>query len=251
MSTPVSVVPRSPGSRGRARRIAADLGLPEASAIPTTADQIALVVDDAQVWLQLGGKEAPGPVAVDFASAAMRHRRQAGHNEAIGRAVGVKAGVRPEVVDATAGLGRDAFVLADLGCRVVLCERSPVLAWLLADAIDRGRISRHESVREACARMVLLPGDCRAQSFPVGQVIYLDPMFTERNTRAAVKKDLALLQALHQDGGAADSDLLDWALALSPARVVVKRPAKAPPLEGRTPGFSIPGKTVRFDVIVP
>lgn len=250
MSTPVSVVPSCPSARGRAHRIAVDLGLPEAGAVPSSPDAIALMVDDVAAWLQLGGRDAPGPVAVDFASAAMRHRRQAGHNEAIGRAVGVKGAVRPDVVDATAGLGRDAFVLADLGCRVTLCERSQVLAWLLEDAIDRGRISRHDSVRDACARMTLLAGDCRERDFPAGRVIYLDPMFSERNTRAAVKKDLALLQALHQDS-AADGDLLEWALGCSPARVVVKRPAKAPPLEGRAPGFSIPGKTVRFDVIVP
>ena len=88
-----------------------------------------------------------------------QHRRRSGHNELLGRAVGVKAGESPRVVDATAGLGRDAYVLGDLGCEVTLVERSPVLALLLAHALERARISSVESVRAAAASMCLRQAD--------------------------------------------------------------------------------------------
>ena len=73
-----------------------------------------LVVGEASTWLELDGVR----VAVQFDSAAMQHRRKGGHNEMLGRAVGLKADRKPLVWDATGGLGRDAFVLADLGCEV-------------------------------------------------------------------------------------------------------------------------------------
>ncbi|GHM54843.1 hypothetical protein ECZU51_35130 [Escherichia coli] len=49
------------------------------------------------------------------------------------KAVGIKGDYLPDVVDATAGLGRDAFVLASVGCRVRMLERNPVVAALLDD----------------------------------------------------------------------------------------------------------------------
>ena len=91
-----------------------------------------MVVGEASTWLELDGVR----VAVQFDSAAMQHRRKGGHNEMLGRAVGLKADRKPLIWDATGGLGRDAFVLADLGCEVTLCERMPVLAWLLDQAVE-------------------------------------------------------------------------------------------------------------------
>jgi 16S rRNA (guanine1516-N2)-methyltransferase len=41
------------------------------------------------------------------------------------------------VIDGTAGLGKDAFVLAGLGCKVTLVERHPVVVALLADGLAR------------------------------------------------------------------------------------------------------------------
>ena len=118
-----------------AAALAGRLGL---ALLPTGSDPASceavdavLVVSGDCLSLQQTGRGVPGPVAVDFGSAAMRHRRRSGHNELLGRAVGVGKKHPLLVLDATAGLGRDGFVLADLGCEVILCEREPVIAELL------------------------------------------------------------------------------------------------------------------------
>ena len=121
-------------------------------------------------------------------------------------------------------LGRDAFVLADLGCQVTLCERVPVLAWLLNAARNAALVSGYDQVREAAERMNVLAADSRLHRVPEGSVIYLDPMFPERKKAAAVKKEAVLLQRL-ADTGDDGEDLWQWAWQQSASRVVVKRPA--------------------------
>ncbi len=211
-----------------------------------------LRVDGDTLSLQATGPGAPGPVAVDFGSGRMRHRRRAGANELLGRAVGV--GKKPElrVLDATAGLGRDAFVLADLGCIVELCERHPVIAAMLEAGLAHALTSDDAWLREVAGRMHLSACDARALPGTTAgafDTIYLDPMFATRSKRAAVKKEMALFQALladDQDEGDAD-ELLTWALSQAVARVVVKRPLKGAVLGG-SPSHSIRGRAVRFDV---
>ncbi len=92
--------------------------------------------------LELRKRDEPklGGIFVDFVTGAMAHRRRfgGGRGEAVAKAVGIKGGYLPDVVDATAGLGRDAFVLAALGCRVRMLERHPVVAALLEDGLQRG-----------------------------------------------------------------------------------------------------------------
>ena len=147
---------------------------------------------EASAWLELDGVK----VAVQFDSAGMQHRRKGGHNEMLGRAVGLKADRKPLIWDATGGLGRDAFVLADLGCEVTLCERVPVLAWLLEQAVQAAAVSGVDQVRAAAERMVVQAGDSKMLRAPAETVIYLDPMFPERKKAAAVKKEAAMLQHL-------------------------------------------------------
>ena len=69
----------------------------------------------------------------------MAHRRQfgGGKGQMIAKAVGIKGGIKPQILDATAGLGKDAFVLATLGCEMTLLERSPIIHQLLQDGIER------------------------------------------------------------------------------------------------------------------
>lgn len=88
-------------------------------------------------WLELRKRDEPklGAIAVDFVTGAMAYRRRYGGGR--GEAVGVKGQWLPDVVDATAGLGRDAFVLACLGFRVRMFERHPVAAALLDDGLCR------------------------------------------------------------------------------------------------------------------
>jgi 16S rRNA (guanine1516-N2)-methyltransferase len=202
-----------------------------------------------------GSGPLPGAVRVDFGVESMRHRRRAGHVEMLGRAVGVSARCRPRVLDATAGLGRDSFVLADMGCDVSLCEREPVVAALLRQGIDAARGSSDEWLQQAARRMHLMPGDATLlftrDDLPA-DVIYLDPMFPPRGKRAAVKKEMALFQALLDSSsrpGEAEA-LLAWARDRDVARVVVKRPPRAAHLGGDKPSHSLAGKAVRFDVYV-
>ena len=79
------------------------------------------------------GAHAAGPIRVDFVAGAVAHRRLfgGGNGQMIAKAVGIQPGVRPVVVDATAGLGRDAFVLARLGCAIDVYKRQPIIHSLL------------------------------------------------------------------------------------------------------------------------
>lgn len=255
--------------------LAAQLGLPQLPAgfSPTTPSDYdaLLIVSGDKLSLQQtrrapatpvqnqrrrpGRGALPGPVAVDFGSEAMRHRRRSGHNELLGKAVGVAGRPHLHVLDATAGLGRDSFVLADMGCTVTLCEREPVIAALLEWGMRSALASTDPWLVQVLQHMTLLATDARsavANSLRGVDVIYLDPMFPARDKSAAVKKEMALFQLL-LDGAVAPRDaeeLLHWALAQDVARVIVKRPLRAPPLAAVQPSHNLAGKAVRFDVYV-
>jgi len=204
--------------------------------------------------LALTGPDAPGPVRVDFVAGAAAHRRQfgGGSGQLIAKAVGIQPGVRPTVLDATAGLGRDAFVLATLGCDVTLIERHPLIAALLEDGLSRARSDA--AVGPIVARMRLLLGNAiglmrawESEESEAPQVIYLDPMFPHRDKSALVKKEMRLFRPLVGDDDDAPA-LLEAALALASHRVVVKRPRKAPAVGGQAPGYALEGNSSRFDI---
>ncbi|WP_263141285.1 class I SAM-dependent methyltransferase [Pseudomonas sp. RIT-PI-AD] len=211
----------------------------------------ALQLGDGGLQLTELGPGAPGPVRVDFVEGATAHRRLygGGSGQMIAKAVGLQAGVRPRVLDATAGLGKDAFVLASLGCELTLIERQPLIAALLEDGLARA--ARNAEVAPIVARMRLRVGDAIAlmgawQDLPP-QVIYLDPMFPHRDKSALVKKEMRLFRPLVGDDQDAPA-LLEAALALASHRVVVKRPRKAPTVAGRQPGYALEGKSSRYDI---
>ena len=216
--------------------------------------------DNAEFALQLGheglqfselGPHAAGPIRVDFVSGAVAHRRLfgGGSGQMIAKAVGIQAGVRPIVVDATAGLGRDAFVLAELGCAITLIERQPLIAALLEDGMRRALDDAE--VGPIVARMTLLCGNAiellRDWENEAPQVIYLDPMFPHRDKSALMKKEMRLFRPLVGDDDDAPA-LLEVALALATHRVVVKRPRKAQAIAGRPPTYALEGKSSRFDI---
>ena len=234
-----------------------DLPLLSTGSDPGVNEQVGAVlfVSGGSLFLQQTGRAAPGPVAVEFGSSAMRHRRRSGHNELLGKAVGVAKKSQLRVLDATAGLGRDSFILADLGCDVILCERDPVIVELLCWGMNAATARGDQWLVDVLARMRLHPGDARQLAADNRQgvyVIYLDPMFPQRTKSAAVKKEMALFQLLLDSGAARhDADeLLLWALQQDVARVVVKRPPRAPNLAQQQPSHCISGKAVRYDVYV-
>lgn len=213
-----------------------------------------LVVDGDRLSLQQGGKKAPGPVSVDFVSGASAHRRKygGGKGQSIAKAVGISSAYKPSVLDATAGLGRDAFVLATLGCQMTMIERHPVVYLLLKSGLQCAQ--GEEDVADIMARMRLLQGNSIEllanwfnKGFAQPDIVYLDPMFPHSKASAEAKKEMKLFRSLV--GADLDEDEL-WAQAheIARCRVVVKRPAKAPPLAGRAPSYVLAGKANRFDI---
>ncbi|WP_252274360.1 class I SAM-dependent methyltransferase [Pseudomonas subflava] len=220
--------------------------------LPSTGDaEFALQLGEDGLQLAELGPQAPGPVRVDFVEGAVAHRRVygGGSGQMIAKAVGIQPGVRPSVLDATAGLGRDAFVLASLGCDMTLSERQPIIAALLEDGLARA--ARDAEVAVIAAQMRLLRGNAielmRDWQGEPPQVIYLDPMFPHRDKSALVKKEMRLFRPLVGDDLDAPA-LLEAALALASHRVVVKRPRKAPIVEGAKPSYALEGKSSRYDI---
>lgn len=170
----------------------------------------------------------------------------------------------PHAIDATAGMGEDSLLLAAAGFEVTLYERDPVLAALLSDSLRRAALV--PELEGPVSRMRLVEGDSiramRELAFGRGQneaggpaamspdVVLLDPMVPERRKSAAVQKKAQLLQRLESPCDD-EEELLAAALATGARKVVVKRPAKGPTLAGAKPSYSIRGKAVRYDVIVP
>jgi 16S rRNA (guanine1516-N2)-methyltransferase len=210
-----------------------------------------LQVDDQVLGLKKVDEPKLGAVFVDFTSGAVAHRHKfgGGRGQEIARAVGLKHGFTPNVLDATAGLGRDAFVLASLGCQLTLIERNPVVAALLEDGLARGALNAQ--VSSIVQRMQLITASSIDQ-LPQQQmpdVVYLDPMYPHRDKSAQVKKEMRVFQQLV--GADEDADnLLAPALAQAKYRVVVKRPNYAPPLANQSPSTQIKMKKNRFDVYV-
>lgn len=221
---------------------------------PGSAPEMALVLTARRLELRQSGEDAPGPVFVDFTSGALAHRRRfgGGRGQPLARAVGIKPGCTPTVLDATAGLGRDAFVLASIGCEVTLCERAPALAALLIDAIERARTD--PEVAAIAARMHACWIDAREWLVALPEprrpdVIYLDPMYPPSRSSALVRKEMRAVQRLV--GPDLDSaSLLTLALSHAGRRVVVKRPGAAPALQGPAPSTCIRSKKTRYDVYV-
>lgn len=215
-------------------------------------DQLVLQYKDNTLQLVDPSSPKLGGVFVDFCSDAMTYRRinGGGHKEFIAKAIGVKGNHAPSVIDATAGLGRDAFLLANLGCYVTMIERSPVVAALLFDGLERAK--QDAELGQWIGQRLTLIHSPSQQALAEWQdaepdVVYMDPMFPHRKKSAAVKKEMKLFQQLLGHDADAD-DMLSPALALATKRVVVKRPASAPYLASEKPNSAITSKKHRFDV---
>ncbi|GAC1635252.1 MAG: class I SAM-dependent methyltransferase [Bradyrhizobium sp.] len=193
---------------------------------------------------------APSELVVDFVGGAVGHRFRSGggRDHALLKATGVSKAHQPSVIDATAGLGRDAFLLASLGAHVTLLERSTDVYDLLHRGLETARATAPE-LAEIVARMTLVHGDARDLLPGLrADVVMVDPMHPPRRKTALVKKEMRLLRQLV----GTDSDVLELmqaALASKCKRVVLKWPLRADPIAGlRRPSYQIMGKTVRYDV---
>ena len=190
----------------------------------------------------------------DFMRGPVGYRFRAGtpRGHPLAKAAGIaRAGVQqPSIVDATAGLGRDAFLLASLGASVTLIERSAQVYPLLQQSMAAARAAGSKWA-DVIDRMTLVFGDAR-EVLPRlrADVILVDPMHPPRGNAALVKKDMQTLRRIV--GADEDVDeLMRVALACAGGRVVLKWPLRNPPPPGLpTPTFTVAAKTVRYDVFV-
>lgn len=206
---------------------------------------------DEQLVLRHADLLNQGDILVDFASGAASYRRQfgGGKDEAIAKACGLTKKRDLQIIDATAGLGRDALVLASLGARVTLVERNPMVAALLYDGLRRATLEPTTVALAERMQLCFSPALTALTELPTADVVYLDPMFPPREKSALVKKEM---RAFHDVVGSdTDADaLLAPALALAKYRVVVKRPGYAEVLASTAPQLVVKGKNNRFDVYI-
>jgi len=173
------------------------------------------------------------------------HGRPSGRRNPLVRAFGKNIDT---IYDLTAGLGGDAYRLAEAGHRVVAYERHPAVYALLITGWRRdcalGRVPAAVAERLEFAHVDsvdMLSGIDRPKSG-----VYLDPMYPRpRRSKALPRRELQVLRELL--GEEEDAARIVEAARLRSARVVVKRPHRAQPL---VPGasFEIASKLVRFDV---
>lgn len=197
-----------------------------------------------------------GAVYVDFVNGKAAHRRKfgGGKGQDLAKAIGLHKIKHPSVIDATAGLGRESFVLATLGCNVTALERNPMVHALLEDGLKRAKAFEDNELQTIIKNITL--HHIAAQDYLVKleqdlpDVIYLDPMFPERQKSAQVQKEMRFFHEVVGDD-ADDDVLLELARHKAKKRVVVKRPRLAPLLAGCEPNFVIKGKAIRFDVYLP
>jgi 16S rRNA (guanine1516-N2)-methyltransferase len=236
--------------RAKAQQLAQQLELPLIEHADESAanHEYLLMLTSDYLCLQRTSDKKRSPFYIDFLSGKMQYRQKhAGlRKELIARAIGASPRDNPAILDATAGLGRDSYILAALGFEVTLLERSPVLYAMLNDAIERAQA--HPGTAAIASRLHLIHADAlewmRNKQF---DIIYLDPMFPERQKSASIKKELALLQ--HLLGNDSDSEiLLNLAITCATCRVVVKRPRLAPSIAKHEPNFSLTGRSSRFDI---
>lgn len=189
---------------------------------------------------------------IDFTGGAVgyRFRRGGERGHPLVRVAGIRRDRMPSIVDATAGLGRDAFLLASAGAAVTLIERSPEVYALLQGALDQAAAESPE-LAEVVARMTLVHGDAR-DHLPEFRpdVVIVDPMHPPRRNTALVKKEMRQLSAIV--GADEDADeLMRIALASARERVVLKWPLRAAPLlASPKPSHQFAGKTVRYEVFM-
>jgi 16S rRNA (guanine1516-N2)-methyltransferase len=188
----------------------------------------------------------------DFVGGAVGHRRRfgGGKQQDLPKALGFRGRVIPDIVDATAGLGRDAFLLASLGANVTLIERSADVHELLKDGMRRAATTNDE-LAEIIGRMHLIHGDaCALLPELAPETILIDPMHPPRAKSALVKNEMRLLRDLV--GSDPDcADLLRVALETASKRVVLKWPRRGNPIPGfPPPSHQILGKSTRYDVFM-
>ena len=225
----------------KAKQLSISLGLP--LILETDSNRYDILLHFTPQGLELQNQQTiSGRLHVDFLASSMTYRQHhgGGSKEPLARAVGIKPNVRPSILDATAGLGVDSFLLAGLGCDVRMIERSPFLAALLEDALDRAGVNNPVLLRGEAINLI-------AKLENKADTIYLDPMYPHRTKSALNKQEMRIIRELVGEDKDADKVFLA-AIKHAVKRVVVKRPKGAPLLDKLKPSHIIKMKNSRFDV---
>lgn len=217
-------------------------------------DNFALQLVYGKELIELFDTQLHTSILVDFVNGAMAHRQKfgGGRGQAIAKAIGLKHGNTPNVLDVTAGLARDAYILATLGCKVTLVEQSPILYTLIKDGIERAITSDEKTSAKNFTNLVHADSTLHiehADPETPPDVIYIDPMYPVRKKSALVKKDMQILQRLIGKNENAGT-LLETALAYAKKRVVVKRPIHAEPINSIKPSTNVSSKKTRYDIYI-
>ena len=233
-----------------AKQLAARLNLPliDYADYSATKYSLLLVVTNDKLELQDRQNKNSKPIFVDFLSNKLIYRLKysSGNKQLIAKAVGIKSQFRPIVIDATAGFGVDSFILAYLGCKVTMLERSLVMSVLLEDGLRRLKNnSNYQNIN-------LSLYNCQAVEYfkeaEKPDVIYFDPMYPPRKKSALGANSM---RTLHKLVGADEdaASVLDAALKCAKKRVVVKRQSHADCLGLLKPDlrYSL-GASCRYDV---
>jgi len=240
--------------KSRANRLAEKLNLPVVNADNKNFDLV-LYIDEAFSLIPKNKSKLGNALCIDFLSGktAHRYRYAGGQKELIAKAIGLKKGTgKLNILDTTAGLGQDAFVLASLGCQVTMLERSPIIAALLKDALRRAKkanLKPIENLKLLERNSIHYLQKLQEKTCPF-DVIFIDPMYPERKKSALPNKASRIVRAIvGQDEDA--MLLLHHALACKAKRIVVKRPRLGQMLSNLHPQARIMGKSTRFDLYFP
>jgi 16S rRNA (guanine1516-N2)-methyltransferase len=250
----IAVMPEMPELLGRAEGVASNLRLPIFNGDLSLAQEtfsFLILISKEGTKLQKLGKPKVRPVMIDFLSQKniFRKNQGGGKKQLIARAVGLNKKNDLKILDVNAGLGSDAFVLASLGAKVLMLERSPIISLLLEDALQRAEnFLKTEKINLELTKQDAL---CylKEKSFSAMRpdVIFLDPMYPERKKSAIGSKEMRILKEIVGEDLDAPR-VLSLALNVALMRVVVKRPKLALWLGDKKPDLIFFGKSTRFDV---
>lgn len=202
------------------------------------------------------------PIVVDFESAQLRFRRRGGvDGEMVVKSFGLapRARAGSMVIDCSAGLGTDAYLLALAGYRVIAVERNPLVFEILQDGWRRLQAARKERGDGELDFRVCFSeaSSILQQMISVGERpygVYFDPMFEDetKKGKSLPRKEMATLRDLLADAenqGQRPTEFLRYAISVASGRVVVKRPSgAAPALVDPGPANRIEGKVAGYDI---
>lgn len=252
---------KSPILLERITKIAGQLGLPIVPRDQSTNYDYMLQFSTNKI--QLATVEKPplfnnsGPIYCDFAGGTAEYRRTQGkysRKAPIARAVSVagKTFEETHVVDATGGLGVDAFTLAFLGFKVTVIERDPIIYTLLQDGYQRG--VQCKETKEVLERMTLVHSDsfdyfnnilARAPSENDVDVVFLDPMYPLKDKVALPKKSMMIARRFLPKTSSLE-EFIEISRKVSKHKVVLKRPYYEKSQNSETTTFS--GRSTNFEV---